>query len=46
MASNSTLRVNDKSQTVRVDDPKMPLLIRLRSVPCTPDKVLAALRSA
>jgi len=31
MAANYTLRVNGKSQTVRVDDPGMPLLYALRN---------------
>jgi nicotinate dehydrogenase subunit A len=31
MATNLTLRVNGRSQTVRVDDPQMPLLYALRN---------------
>ena len=31
MATNVTMRVNGKSQTVRVDDPQMPLLYALRN---------------
>src|SRR5438105_3710665 len=31
MATNITLRVNGKSQTVRVEDPQMPLLYALRN---------------
>ena len=31
MAANLTLRVNGKSQTVRIEDPQMPLLYALRN---------------
>jgi nicotinate dehydrogenase subunit A len=31
MATNLTLRVNGRSQTIRVDDPQMPLLYALRN---------------